>query len=235
MKPVTTGTPEEWLTARSALLEKEKDMTRARDALSAARRKLPWVPVEKDYAFETAEGKKSLGELFDGRSQLLVYHFMFGPDWEVGCKSCSLVAEGFDGALPHLAARDVTLIAASRAPLDRLLAFRARLGWSFPWVSSLGSDFNMDLAVSFPPEARDGDSITYNYQTQNIPAEELPGISAFARTSDGAVYHTYSAYSRGLDDLIGTYRFLDIAPKGRDETEFAMPMDWVRFRDSYAT
>jgi predicted dithiol-disulfide oxidoreductase (DUF899 family) len=218
------ATRSDWLSARLELLEAEKDLTRRRDELSRQRRALPWVRIDRDYRFDTAYGGRSLVELFDGRGQLLVYHFMFGPDWEEGCPSCSFWADNFDGIGVHLAHRDVTFLAASRAPLDRLLAYRQRMGWSFPWVSSLGSDFNVDFDVTSPS--------TYNYAPAQHPAEELPGLSAFA-VSDGAVFHTYSCYSRGLDAFNGAYQLLDLTPKGRDEDDLEWPMAWLRRHDAY--
>lgn len=220
----TIGTYEEWLHARLELLRAEKALVRQRDELSRQRRALPWVRVDKNYDFDTVDGRRSLAELFDGRSQLLVYHFMFGPEWDEGCPSCSFWADNFDGIGVHLAHRDVTLIAASRAPLDRLLAYRQRMGWTFPWVSSLGGDFNVDFGVT--------NAATYNYSPVNEPAEELPGLSAFARHK-GGVFRTYSCYSRGLDAFNGAYQLLDLAPKGRDEDDLEYSMAWLRRHDQY--
>ena len=222
----------EWLAARQALLAKEKEFTRARDALSAQRRQLPWVKVDKDYVFDTADGKRRLGDLFEGRSQLLVYHFMLGPGWKEGCPSCSFLADHFDGANIHLAQRDVTLVAVSRAPLAEIKDYQQRMGWRFRWVSSYSNDFNHDFHVSFTPVEMAGEA-TYNYAMGKIPSEELPGLSAFIKGDDGAVYHTYSAYARGLDMLVGTYNFLDLAPKGRDEGALPWTMAWVRRHDEY--
>ncbi|MEM6463140.1 MAG: thioredoxin family protein [Pseudomonadota bacterium] len=223
----------DWLAARLALLEREKAFTRARDALSAERRALPWVEVTKDYAFDTSDGKKSLSELFANHSQLIIYHFMYGPDWPAGCKSCSFWADSFNGNIAHLAARDVTLVAVSRAPLDMLSAFKKRMGWQFEWVSSLGSDFNFDFEVSFPEDAREKNEIRYNYGPSAFPADEAPGISVFFKDGDGKLYHTYSTFARGLDMLNTGYHFLDLVPKGRNEDSLSYSMEWVRLRDEY--
>jgi predicted dithiol-disulfide oxidoreductase (DUF899 family) len=224
---------DEWLKARVALLEREKAFTRERDALSKERQALPWVEVSKDYVFDTHAGKKSLSELFGKHSQLVVYHFMYGPEWDAGCKSCSFWADNFNGIAEHLAARDVTFIAVSRAPLATLDAFKKRMGWQFDWVSSLGSDFNYDFDVSFTPEAREKDEIRYNYRKTTFPSDEAPGISVFARGENGKIYHTYSTYGRGLDMLNGCYHYLDLVPKGRDEDDLPYPMEWVRLKDEY--
>lgn len=223
----------EWVEARKALLAKEKAFTQARDALSKERRALPWVKVEKDYRFQTADGERSLSELFGDRSQLLVQHFMFGPDWEAPCKSCAFWADNFNGITPHLDARDVSFVVVSRAPLAKLQATAKRLGWSFPWVSSEGSDFNYDLGVSFTPEALAGDGAEYNFRAQKIYSDEMPGISAFYRDEDGAIYRTYSCYARGLDMLNGAYHYLDLMPKGRDEDALDFTMSWLRLNDEY--
>ena len=221
-----------WWRARR-ILAKEKELTRLRDQLAAERRELPWVRVEKAYVFDGPDGKETLAELFAGRSQLIVYHFMFGPDWEEGCKSCSFVADHFDGAIPHLNARDVAMVAVSRAPLARIEAFQRRMGWRFRWVSSYGSDFNYDFHVSFTPEEMAGGEVYYNYRTGEFPSEEAPGVSAFYKDADGSVFHTYSTYARGLDILIGAYNLLDLAPKGRDEAALPWTMAWVRHHDRY--
>jgi predicted dithiol-disulfide oxidoreductase (DUF899 family) len=223
---------EAWLAARRAHLAKEKEFTRLRDELSAERRALPWTRVEKRYAFEGPDGRQTLPELFDGRSQLIVYHFMLGPGWEEGCKSCSYVADHFDGALVHLAHRDVTLVAVSRAPLAEIEAFKERMGWRFPWFSSFGSDFNADFHVSFTKEQLAAGKVDYNYRLVE-GEDELPGLSVFYQDGDGAVFHTYSAYARGLDMLVGTYNWLDLAPKGRDEAALPWTMAWVRHHDRY--
>jgi len=223
---------DEWIAARKAHLANEKALTKARDRLSAERRALPWVKVEKNYVFDTPEGKKTLGDFFDGRSQLIVYHFMLGPDWGEGCPSCSYLADHFDGAALHLAHRDVTLLAASRAPLSEIEAYKKRMGWKFKWVSSFGNDFNHDFHVSFSKDEM-AKGAEYNYTVDKIPSEELPGLSAFIRDENGKVFHTYSSYARGLDTLVGTYNFLDMAPKGRDEGALPWTMAWVRRHDEY--
>ncbi len=220
----------DWLAARTALLEREKAHTRAGDALARARRALPWVAVEKDYVFQTEEGPRSLAELFDGRSQLIVYHFMFGPGWTEGCTGCSYLADHYDGANLHLAHHDVTLLAASRAPLAEFLPFKRRMGWRFPWVSSAGSDFNYDFDASFRPEDVAAGRTTYNYRPYDGDMQDLHGLSVFVKDADGRIFHTYSTYGRGGDGLIGTHHFLDLTPKGRDE---ASTMDWVRLHDRY--
>lgn len=224
---------QDWLAARKALLEREKAFTRARDALSAERRALPWVRIDKDYAFAGPAGRLSLGDLFGGRSQLAVYHFMLGPDWNEGCKSCSFWADNFNGIDVHLAQRDLALVAVSRAPLAKIDAFKRRMGWTFRWVSSFGSDFNRDFGVSFTPEELRGE-VEYNYARQTFPADEAPGMSLFARDPDGTVFHTYSCYARGLDMLNGAYHILDLAPKGRDEGGQPYTMAWLRHHDRYA-
>ena len=229
---------DEWLAARRALLDKEKALTRARDALSAERRALPWRKVETDYRFEGAHGSVSLSDLFAGRGQLIVYHFMFGPDWEAGCKSCSFWADNYDRIVVHLNARDTNLVAVSRAPYPRLADYKRRMGWSFDWVSSLGNSFNRDFAVSFPKDPAPAERNNYNFGTIRFGGEEAPGISVFARENakdlGGALYHTYSCYARGLDMLNGAYHLLDLVPKGRDESGLGFTMEWVRRRDEYA-
>src|SRR5213080_150446 len=247
-----TGTRKEWLAARLELLKAEKELTRRSDELARRRQVLPWVRIDKDYRFETDEGKASLADLFRGRSQLLVYHFMFGPDYKAGCPSCSAIADGFNGVAVHLANHDVTLAAVSRAPLAKLQAYKQRMGWTFPWASSFGSDFNYDFGVSITEEQQRNGGYEYNYRP--VPASparepdpagfvdqiaamtgtdvptytrEAPGMSAFA-LEDGVVHHTYSAYARGLDTLWGMYQWLDRAPKGRNETGL-----WFRRRDEY--
>jgi predicted dithiol-disulfide oxidoreductase (DUF899 family) len=223
----------EWLAARKALLAKEKAFSRQRDKLARERRALPWVKVDKGYVFDAPEGKLSLARLFGARSQLIVYHFMLGPGWEAGCKSCSYLADHFDGAVPHLAARDVGFVAVSRAPLAEIEKFRKRMGWRFPWVSSHGNDFNYDFHVSF--RKRDmGKQVEYNYALGEGRMEELPGASAFYKDAQGGVFHTYSTYARGLDMMIGAYNWLDIAPRGRDEDKLEFTMSWVRHHDKYA-
>lgn len=222
---------EEWLTARTALLAKEKEATRLRDRLNAEREALPWVKVDKAYLFDTPQGRRTLAELFAGRSQLIVYHFMMGPDWQAGCPGCSFLADHLDGALPHLEHHDVTLTAVSRAPLAKIEAYKARMGWRFPWVSAFGSDFNFDYHVSFKEEELKGD-VLYNFR--QIPGaeanDELPGMSAFYKDESGTVFHTYSSYARGAEEWIGTLMILDRAPKGRNESA---TMDFVRRHDEY--
>lgn len=239
MKTQTTpapriASPAEWLAARLELLHAEKEHTRQRDALAARRRALPWVRLTKDYVFAAPAGEVSLAGLFGDRSQLIVYHFMFGPGWEEGCKSCSWVSDHFDAMLPHLRARDIAFAAVSRAPLAELEPFRARMGWRFPWVSSHGNDFNHDFHVSFTPAEIASGRLRYNFaEIPAFPFEEAPGCSVFARDASGAVFHTYSTFGRGLDSLIGTYHFLDLTPKGRDEAGLEYPMEWVRYHDRY--
>lgn len=224
---------ERWLAERKQLLAREKELTRLEDQIASERRALPWVRVDKDYVFDTPEGPRKLAELFHGRRQLLVQHFMLGPDWEQGCPSCSFMADHLDGMAPHLAARDVTLLVVSRAPLAQIERFQRRMGWQFRWVSSHGSDFNHDFGVSFTPLQLAHGKVPYNYTLQPFPAEEAPGISVFARNDAGEVFHTYSTYGRGVEVMMGTYRLLDLAPRGRDETNAAYTMDWVRHHDRY--
>jgi predicted dithiol-disulfide oxidoreductase (DUF899 family) len=226
---------EEWLKARTAHLANEKQFTKARDELSRQRRALPWVKVEKSYVFDAPGGKRTLADLFDGRSQLIVYHFMLGPGWEQGCKSCSFLADHFDGASVHLAHRDVTLVVVSRAPLAEIEAFKQRMGWRFPWVSSFGNDFNHDYHVSFTPEEMAKGKVYYNYREDEFGSEEAPGASVFYKDDTGQIFHTYSAYARGLDILLGTYNFLDLVPKGRDEDALDFTMAWVRHHDRYGS
>jgi len=252
-----TGTREEWLAARIELLKEEKELTRRSDEVAQQRQELPWVRVDKEYQFETDEGSASLADLFRGRSQLLIYHFMFGPDYKAGCPSCSAIADGFNGFVVHLANHDVTLGAVSRAPLAKLQAFKRRMGWTFPWASSFGSDFNFDYSVGFSEEQQRKGDIEYNYQREaalpsskaEIPSRsqssgpargaaitgtdvatytrERPGMSSFAM-EDGAIYHAYSAYARGLDAIWGAYQWLDRAPKGRNENGH-----WWHLHDEY--
>jgi predicted dithiol-disulfide oxidoreductase (DUF899 family) len=223
---------EEWLIARKVLLEREKQETRLRDAVNAERLALPWVRIDKSYRFETPAGRKDLADLFEGRSQLIFYHFMLGPDWQAGCPGCSFLADHLDGALPHLNHHDVTLVAASRAPLPKIEAYKRRMGWQFPWVSSFGSDFNFDFHVSFTKEQLAAESVEYNFV--HMPAsqgfDELPGLSAFYKSGTGEVFHTYSSYARGPEQLIGTLMILDRAPKGRNEQS---TMNFVRRHDEY--
>jgi predicted dithiol-disulfide oxidoreductase (DUF899 family) len=234
MKTHQVVSQEQWIDARRALLEDEKRLTRQRDDIARRRRELPWVKVEKNYVFDTPTGKKSLADLFQGRSQLLIYHFMFGPEWKEGCPSCSFVCDHVDGAVPHLAARDVTLTMISRAPLAKIEAFKKRMGWHFAWVSSNGSDFNYDFQASFKPEERAKGEVYYNYETAPFPSEEGPGASVFYRDpATGEIFHTYSVYARGLDPLVGTYTLLDMVPKGRSEDGLPFSMAWVRHHDRY--
>ena len=224
---------DEWTRARMALLAREKEFTHLRDQLSAERRSLPWVRVDKQYVFEGPDGKETLAELFHGRSQLIVYHFMLGPDWQEGCKSCSFWADNFNGIDAHLAARDVTLLAISSAPYSKIAAFKARMGWTFKWVSSAGSDFNHDYHVTFSPQELEQGEVNYNYAWSRLSDTEWPGVSVFYRDTDGSIYHTYSCYARGIDMLNGAYNFLDLVPKGRDEAGLNFSMAWVRLHDSY--
>src|SRR4029453_1569528 len=225
----------EWLEARTKLLKKEKESTRLRDQLSAERRKLPWMKVEKQYVFDAPQGKVMLADLFDGRSQLVIYHFMFGPDWKEVCPSCSFVSDHIDGTLAHLAARDVTIVIVSRAPLGKIEAFKKRMGWRFKWVSSYGSDFNPDFHVSFTKEEFAQGKVNYNYTMQEFPSEEAPGISVFYKDAGGDIFHTYSTYGRGVEQIVGTYMILDMVPKGRDEDQLGFTMEWVRHHDRYGT
>ncbi len=228
-------TNERWIAVRKELLAKEKELTRLRDEVSAGRRELPWVRVETEYVFETKTGKRSLRDLFDGRSQLIVYHFMFGPDWSEGCPSCSMCADHYDPAIVHLNQRDVTMIAVSRAPLYKLDEFKKRMGWSFEWVSSLGTRFNEDYGVSFSEQEVEQKTGQYNYRVgASLPGTEAPGLSVFRKDADGSVFHTYSTYGRGLDPLLGVYNLLDLVPAGRDEGELPFTMAWVRHHDRYS-
>jgi predicted dithiol-disulfide oxidoreductase (DUF899 family) len=247
-----TGTREEWLAARLQLLEAEKELTRRGDGVARQRQQLPWVRIDQDYRFETDEGSASLADLFGGRSQLLIYHFMFGPEFTAGCPACSAIADGFNGSVVHLESHDVAMMAVSRAPIGKLQQYKRRMGWTFPWASSFGSDFNYDFNASYTEEQQREGHVEYNYRSMDVTqvlqaggegpvaqmaamtgtdaatyTREAPGMSAFA-LEDGAVYHTYSAYARGLDGLWGMYQWLDRAPKGRNETG-----PWLRRRDEY--
>ncbi|HVJ80233.1 MAG TPA: thioredoxin family protein [Planctomycetia bacterium] len=236
MKVANAVSPAEWLKARRALLKKEKELTQLREETAAARRALPWVEVEKEYYFEGPQGPQKLADLFAGRDQLIIYHFMFGPGWVEGCPSCSYLMDHVDGALPHLNARGVTFAAVSRAPWAELAPFKKRMGWKFPWVSSFGGDFNNDFHVSSTAAEREAGKITYNFaESPAPPVEELPGASVFIKDEEGTVFHTYSTYARGLDPVVGTYQWLDLTPKGRDEESLAFPMAWVRHHDKYGT
>ncbi len=226
---------EEWLVARKEHLVKEKEFTRLRDQLSQKRRELPWVKVDKEYVFNGPNGKETLAELFEGRDQLLVYHFMFDPSWEEGCKSCSFWADNFNDIIVHLNHRDVSMIAISRAPLEKLDSYKDRMGWDFKWVSSLDSDFNYDYEVSFSQEDLEARKTNYNYRENKSKSTELPGISVFYKDENEDVFHTYSCYARGLDMLNGAYHYLDLVPKGRDESELPYTMAWLRRHDQYAS
>ncbi len=228
----TIVSPEKWLAARREFLREEKEFSQARDRLAARRRALPWVRVEKSYTFTSPEGRKSLADLFDGRDQLIVYHFMLAPGWEEGCRGCSFVSDHFDGALAHIQARDISFTAISSAPLAEIERFKARMGWKFHWASSHGTHFNRDFGVAFTNAEVEIGKADYNFGRNDIAMEEMPGLSVFARGADGAVYRTYSTYSRGLDLLIGAYNLLDLTPKGRDEDPEA-PMKWVCHHDRY--
>jgi predicted dithiol-disulfide oxidoreductase (DUF899 family) len=234
MQPHKIVSHDEWVAARKAYLAEEKAFSRARDGLSKKRRELPWEKVEKNYVFDGPNGKETLGNLFGGKSQLIVYHFMLGPGWEAGCPSCSLIADHFDGAVVHLAQRDISFVAISRAPLAEIEKFKARMGWHFKWVSSFGTDFNVDYQVSVTPQEKAGGAVMYNYELiKSFPSDERPGASVFFKNDAGEVFHTYSTYGRGLDILIGAYNFIDLAPKGRDEGGLAYSMAWVRHHDRY--
>ncbi len=222
----------DWVLARKALLAKEKEFSKLRDELTAARGALPMEKLEKEYVFEGPSGKQKLADLFGQKSQLMIYHFMFDPSWESGCKSCSFIADTFNGSFPHFAARDVSFVAVSRAPLAKLLAFQKRMGWKFPWLSSAESDFNYDFHVSFRPE--DKESGEYNYVKGGWDGE-APGLSVFYRdaSSPKEIFHSYSTYGRGLETLIGTYNYLDLVPKGRDEASLKYGMEWLKHHDKY--
>lgn len=228
------ATREEWLAARLELLEAEKAHRRRSDELARQRQALPWVRLDKDYHFETNEGAVSLADLFDGRHQLLVQHFMLGPGWEQGCPSCSFMADHTDGMLVHLAHRDTSFAAISRAPLVEIERYRKRMGWRFRWASSYGNDFNRDFGVSFTPDEVAAGELHYNYRVSSSNVnDELPGISAFYRDDNGTVFHTYSTYGRGVEVMMGTYRMLDLTSRGRDERDVPNKMEWVRRHDEY--
>ena len=220
-----------WVAARKALLADEKAFTRERDRISQARRELPWERVEKSYAFDGPAGKQTLEQLFGDSSQLVVYHFMFDPEWDEGCKSCSFWADNFNGIPAHLKARDVAFVAVSRAPLAKLQAYRERMGWSFPWFSSFENDFNRDFGVTFTQDEIDNERAPYNYGLQGFPDLEAPGVSVFYKDESGTVFHTYSSYGRGIDILNGAYNYIDLVPKGRDEGDNIQA--WVRRHDEY--
>lgn len=224
---------EEWLTARKEHLAKEKEFTRLRDQLSRQRRELPWVKVEKEYRFDGPGGRVGFADLFAGRSQLIVYHFMFGPDWEEGCPSCSFWADGYNGFEVHLNRRDITLVAVSRAPLDKLEAYKRRMGWHFNWVSAVGNEFNRDFHVLFTPGEVEAEEELYNFGSSSFPGEDAPGLSVFLKNERGEVFHTYSCYSRGLDMMNAAYHHMDLVPKGRDEDGLPFTMAWLRRHDQY--
>ncbi len=224
---------DEWLKARKEFLLKEKEFTRLRDELNQKRTELPWKRVDKEYSFNTSSGDKTLSQLFDDRTQLVVYHFMFDPSWDEGCKTCSLFADNFDKQIIHLNNRDVTMIAVSKAPLTKLDKFKKRMGWNFQWVSSHNTDFNRDFHVSFTPKEVEQGKTEYNYGMNKYPSTEAHGISVFYKDSNWNIFHTYSSYARGLDLQIGTYNFLDIVPKGRDESELSYTMEWIKHHDNY--
>ncbi|KAF1723072.1 DUF899 domain-containing protein [Pseudoxanthomonas wuyuanensis] len=238
-EPATAHHPvvskDQWLAERNKLLVREKELTRLHDRIARERRALPWVRVDKLYVFDTLEGPRTLAELFDGRRQLLVQHFMFAPGWEQGCKSCSYMADHNDGATVHLAQRDTTFLAISRAPLADIERFRQRMGWRFKWVSSHGTDFNHDFGVNFSEDEMSSGKVDYNYVMQPFPHEEAPGISVFCKDDAGEVFHTYSRYGRGVEVMMHTYALLDLTPKGRDEDGLGYGMEWVRHHDRYGT
>ena len=235
MQPHKIVSREEWTAARKAHLAHEKELTRARDRLSAERRELPWVKVEKNYVFDGPNGKETLANLFGGRSQLIVNHFMLGPGWKEGCIGCSFGADNVQGALVHLARRDVAYVAVSRAPLAEIEAYKKRMGWDFKWVSSYGNDFNYDFHVSFRPEDRANGKVEYNYEMTEVSIDELSGNSVFARDDAGDIFHTYSNYGRGDEEQLVTYALLDMTPKGRDEGPNGNLMVWVKRHDEYAS
>ena len=223
----------QWIEARKALMVREKELTQAREALSEERRSLPWVKVDRNYVFDGPNGKLTLADLFKDRPQLVVQHVMFAPEWDAACKSCSFWADGFERMVPHLAARDTTMAAVSRAPVAKLDAFKTRMGWTFDWVSSGTNDFNSDYGVTFTRAEIETGKPLYNFGTTPIYGEELPGISVFYRDDDGAVFHTYSTFARGLDMMNAAYQYLDLTPLGRHEDGLSFPMEWVRLRDQY--
>ena len=223
----------EWIEARKAFLVKEKEFTKMRDQISQLRRELPWEKVEKDYEFEGPNGASRLSDLFQGRNQLIIYHFMLGPDWDAGCKSCSFIADHFNPAIVHLNQRDVSMVAVSRAPMKVLEQYKKRMGWDFLWVSSFKNDFNQDYHVSFSEEEVERGDAYYNYKEKGFPSTEAPGASVFYKDKDGTIYHTYSVYERGLDMFITAYHYLDIVPKGRNESDLSYTMEWLKRHDEY--
>jgi len=224
---------ERWVAERKKLMAREKELTHLRDQIARERRALPWERVQKNYSFDTLQGRRSLAELFEGRHQLLVQHFMLGPGWDQGCPSCSYMADHTDGMNVHLAHRDISFVAISRAPLTEIERFRRRMGWQFKWVSSHDSDFNYDFAVSFTPQQQAKGEVYYNYAMQPFPAEEMPGISVFYKDDAGEVFHTYSTFGRGVEVMMGAYSMMDLTPKGRDERDVPHKMEWVRHHDRY--
>jgi len=223
----------EWLARRKELLRKEKEFTRLRDELSRERRELPWEKADEQYVFDGPAGKETLSDLFSNKSQLIIYHFMFGPGWEEGCRSCSFLSDHIDGSVVHLAHRDTSLVVISRAPVAQIEAFKKRMGWKFKWVSSFANNFNRDYHVSFTKDEMAKGKVYYNYETTSFSTEEAPGLSVFYKSPSGEVFHTYSTYGRGLDILLGAYNYLDLTPKGRDEDSLAFTMAWVRHHDRY--
>jgi predicted dithiol-disulfide oxidoreductase (DUF899 family) len=226
-------TRNDWIAEHKSLLARKKELTRLRDQIARERRALPWVRIEKDYVFDTPAGARRLADLFQRRRQLLVQHFMLGPGWEEGCKSCSFMADHLDGIGVHLAQRDITLLAVSRAPLAEIERFRQRMGWRFAWASSNGNQFNRDFHVSFAPEDRIDGEVYYNYHLTAFPADEAPGISIFVKNDAGEVFHTYSTFGRGVEVMMGAYSLIDLTPKGRDEQDLPHTMAWVRHHDRY--
>lgn len=233
LNPAKIASREQWLIARKDLLTREKELTRLRDEVSRHRRELPWVKIEKEYVFDTSDGKQTLSDLFGVHSQLIVYHFMLGPGWEEGCKSCSYLADHFDGANWHLPHRDVSFVVVSRAALSEIEAYKKRMGWRFNWVSSHDNTFNFDYHVSATRDEQAKGKMYYNFETQELMGEEMPGLSVFFKDENGDVFHTYSTYARGLDILVGAYNLLDLVPKGRDEDYLDFSMEWVRRHDEY--
>jgi predicted dithiol-disulfide oxidoreductase (DUF899 family) len=232
LPPHRIASHDDWLAARLALLRREKELTRLRAQVAGELRALPWESTKK-YVFEGPHGKVEIGDLFGRRRQLIVYHFMLGADWDEGCKSCSYIADHIDATLPHLHARDTSLVVVSHAPYAVIQPFHKRMGWKFPWVSSAGSEFNRDFQVSYTESEIEAGGVPYNYTTMDFPHTEAPGLSVFAQRPDGKVFHTYSRYGRGLEDLMGAYTYLDFTPKGRDEEKLESPMEWVRHHDKY--
>jgi predicted dithiol-disulfide oxidoreductase (DUF899 family) len=226
-------TPNDWIAERKTLLAREKELTHLRDQIARERRALPWVRIEKDYVFDTPVGPRRLVDLFQGRRQLLVQHFMFGAGWEQGCKSCSFMADHLDGISVHLAQRDIALLAVSRAPLAEIERFRQRMGWNFTWASSSGNEFNRDFHVSFAPEDRVNGEVYYNYHLTAFPADEAPGISSFVKNDAGEIFHTYSTFGRGVEVMMGAYNLIDLTPIGRNEQDLSHAMAWVRHHDRY--